>query len=342
MGFISLYLGFNALKWDNKIEPLKHKEADRQYIIAIEEINTRAASAYFDCLLADVNLNIAHTNQEVNQKLVEIAQERYELGKISRNELLQLELELKSATKSVSAAGYQLEFAKASLYTLLGQRVPDSITLISPAPLDHGALISTTAALAYAREHRPEIIAYNRLKTEADRDINKAKVDYGIKANVFASFGFARGSERFKDIYADANTEQQVQLSVSIPLVDWGKKESAVGIASAQRKLIHQQIAQDEISFDNEIIQKILLWEQLQTELNIQKEIRALSLDRFEISRQRYVLGDISITDLTIAQREKDQAQRDYIASLRSYWVTYYELRMLTGYDLVKNETIIY
>ena len=67
-----------------------------------------------------------------------------------------------------------------------------------------------------------------------------------------------------------------------------------------------------------------------------------MSLDRFEISRQRYVLGDISITDLTIAQREKDQAQRDYIDTLRNYWFAYFQLRKLTGYDFENNSPITF
>ncbi|MEE9374036.1 MAG: TolC family protein, partial [Saprospiraceae bacterium] len=133
-----------------------------------------------------------------------------------------------------------------------------------------------------------------------------------------------------------------VQLGLNIPILDWGRRKSAVGIAKAQKELIEQQIAQDNLDFDNDIVQVVSNWEQLQKEVKIQEEIREVSLDRFEISRQRYILGAISITDLTIAQREKDQAQRDFVDTLRSYWITYYQIRKLTGFDFESKNPITY
>ena len=342
IGFIQPLFGFNELKWNDKIEPLLLTEADRKYIIDMEDIHLRTTVNYFNLLSAKVNENIAQTNSDVNLKLLDIAKERFELGKISRNELLQLELEYKGAIKDLSIASYQVEFAQSALFTFLGQIVEDSLGLITPLPLSQDMRIDVSTALEQARANRPEIIAFDRLKKEADRDINRTEVDFGIKADLFASFGFARGSKQLSEIYSSPISEQQLQLGISIPLLDWGRKKSAVGIAKARKELINQQIAQDQLDFDNDILQKISQWEQLQGEVVLQSDIKQVSLERFDISRQRYVLGDISITDLTIAQREKDQAQRAYIGTLRSYWITYYQLRKFTGYDFETNSSITY
>lgn len=342
VGFMQPLFGFNELKWDDTIEPLILTEADRKYIVDMEDIHLRGTIAYFDLLESKVNEHIARTNTDVNNRLLEIAEQRFELGKISRNELLQLELEYKGAVKDLSIASYQVDFAKASLFTFLGQNVLDSLNLITPEPLDTEMIVEVKMAIDQAKANRPEVVAFDRLQKEADRDINQAKVDFGIKADVFASFGLARGSERFGDIYSDPISEQQIQLSVSIPILDWGRKKAAVGIAKARKELVIQQVAQDQIDFENDIVQVIAQWNQLQNEIQLQAEIQKVSLERFEISRQRYVLGDISITDLTIAQREKDQAQRNYINTLRSYWVIFYQIRKLTGYDFQKNTPINY
>jgi len=143
------------------------------------------------------------------------------------------------------------------------------------------------------------------------------------------------------EVYSQPFTQQQVQLSISVPILDWGRRKSAVGIAEASKELVLQQVAQDEINFNNDILQVINRWEQIQQEISLQAEIQDVSLERFEISRQRYILGDISITDLTIAQREKDQAQRTYLDTLQSYWITYYQIRKLTVYDFLQNNSII-
>jgi outer membrane protein len=54
------------------------------------------------------------------------------------------------------------------------------------------------------------------------------------------------------------------------------------------------------------------------------------------------VLGNLSITDLSIAFQENDQAKRDYVAALRDFWGAYYQLRYLSLYDFEKNEKINY
>ena len=334
--------GFNQLKWNNEIRPLELTEANRQFVIDMERIHLIAAERYFDLLLAQVSFVTADNNTRVNEKLIEIANKRYELGKISKSELLQLQLELKSSVKSKSVAKYNVDMQEGALWTFLGKSSTDSIALLFPKPLDEYIYIDPAVALGQAKLNRPEIIQFERQLIESNRDINKAKVDFGVQANLFASFGYARGSEQFKEIYTDPISEQQVQLSISVPIVDFGRKKNAVAVADAQKELAIQRIAQNRLNFDNEILQMIGAFEQVQNEVIFQKEISEVANERFEISRERYVLGDISITDLTIAQREKDIALIDYIQSLRSYWVTYYQLRVLTGYDFITSKTISY
>ena len=53
-------------------------------------------------------------------------------------------------------------------------------------------------------------------------------------------------------------------------------------------------------------------------------------------------LGNMGITDLSIAFQEKDQAKRDYITAMANFWGVYYELRFLSLYDFSKQEKISY
>jgi outer membrane protein TolC len=65
--------------------------------------------------------------------------------------------------------------------------------------------------------------------------------------------------------------------------------------------------------------------------------MKQLAQERFEIIKESFVLGAISITDLTLAQREKDQTAREYIFTLSQYWQNYYELKTMTLYDFDNN-----
>ncbi len=54
---------------------------------------------------------------------------------------------------------------------------------------------------------------------------------------------------------------------------------------------------------------------------------------RFDVAKNRYIIGRIDIGDLYIAQSEKDAALLSYVEALRNYWLAYYRLRRLTLYD---------
>ena len=54
---------------------------------------------------------------------------------------------------------------------------------------------------------------------------------------------------------------------------------------------------------------------------------------RFDVAKNRYIIGRIDIGDLYIAQSEKDAALLSYVEALRNFWLAYYRLRRLTLYD---------
>ncbi|MGC9352491.1 MAG: TolC family protein, partial [Mariniphaga sp.] len=62
----------------------------------------------------------------------------------------------------------------------------------------------------------------------------------------------------------------------------------------------------------------------------------------YQIALRKFQNGELSITDLNIALQEREQAKRDYIRSIQSYWVAYYRLRALTLYDFEKGHNITY
>ncbi|WP_287419642.1 TolC family protein [Candidatus Brachybacter algidus] len=97
---------------------------------------------------------------------------------------------------------------------------------------------------------------------------------------------------------------------------------------------------QGEADFVNNIKTEITLLNHSQQRIVSLNEIQQKSEERYNISNERYLLGKISLTDLNLAQQEKDQMKMAYIMALRDYWVSLYELRKLTGYDFINNSPI--
>ena len=89
--------GVNNIKWNRRIEPLRYEEAKARFFSASENVALAAVSNFFNLLMAKENLGIARQNYDNSKKLHEVAIAKREMGQISKNDLLQLELNLLNA-----------------------------------------------------------------------------------------------------------------------------------------------------------------------------------------------------------------------------------------------------
>lgn len=336
LGFVQPIMGYNRWKYDKSIASMQYQEAQRQYGLDTEQSLMDATRLYFDILVAEENLKIANANLSANQKLISIADERLKLGKISKDEKLQLDIELSQAELSTAQAEYVRQNAINALYTFLSQPAPDmdivfEVPAVSEMNIDIAELQNSSIAF------RPENIAMMRTIEEARSELDRVSTEFGPKISVSAAYGLARGAEDIGEVYTDPFAQQSANVSISIPILDWGKKKSAQNHARIKRKEAEAYLAQTQMEIANSIEQLALRMINLQNEVAVLKSIMVKAQQRYEISNERYVLGDISIMHLTIAQREKDQTQRNYINGLRQYWLTYHQIKTLTGVEIINN-----
>lgn len=339
IGFNQPLFQFNSLKWDKQIEPLKFEESKQAYNESFEQIAYSATGRFFQLLLAQVSLQIAETNLANNDTVYQIARERYALGKASRNDMLQLELEILKSKKGVAAARQEREVAMLDLRTYIGAAADALFELDIPeAPVEMQVLPEKATQEAFA--NRPDALAFMRRLKEAEREVAKAKGDNGLNAQLNASFGLSNRADNLADVYRSPKDQQSIRIEFQLPIIDWGRAQARLETALANQKLTEYSLEQDKQNFRQEIYTEVTLFEMLRNQLSLAADADRIASERYQIARDRYILGDLSITDLSIALQEKDQAKQDYILSLRDFWNAYYKLRMLTLYDFVKNEKI--
>ena len=80
----------------------------------------------------------------------------------------------------------------------------------------------------------------------------------------------------------------------------------------------------------------------MKQQLVLTAQADSIASEKYQIAKDRYMLGNLSITDLSIAFQENDQAKRDYISALRDFWGAYYQIRYLSLYDFETNQKINY
>jgi outer membrane protein len=341
LGYSQPLFQFNQLRWDKTIEPLKFNESKQAFIESQEQISITVTGYFFDLLLAQVNLQIAETNFTNTENILKIANVKFDLGKISKNEILQLQLEKLNAQKAVGTAKRDMEIATLNLRTYTGAEGEDKIALELPAATID-MTVSADKVLTEAFENRSDAIGFMRRIAEAKRDVAKAKGQSGLIATLTANVGYSNSARNVPDVYRSPQNQQLLQLQFAIPVLDWGRSKSRVKTAQANQQFIEYAVEQDKQTFKQQIVTQVTLFNMMKDQLVFTAQADSIASEKYKIASDRYVLGDLSITDLSIAFQENDRAKRDYVAALRDFWGAYYQLRYLSLYDFEKQRKINY
>jgi len=338
-GFTQPVLQPNTDKWDRKEQPVLSEVNERQYLENVEAIALQTTSLFFDVYAAQVSFQTATTNAAVNDTLYTLNNGRYQIGKIGENDLLQSELALLRAQSDLEAAELAFERALAAL------RIALNLALDTPIEIVVSDMVpdfepDTTLAVSEALRNRAVVANLELQDLRAERGVAEAKLNNGLSALLTASYGFNATGSALDDVYQGLLESRQLRFDVEVPLVQWGVRRGAVRAAEAER---------DRVASTTEVTLERTAHEARFAALQLSQARRTLELSakgdtvgtkRFEVAYNRYVIGRISIDNLFIAQREKDQARDQYVRALRGYWEAYYELRRATLYDFEEGRTI--
>lgn len=339
LGFSQPIFGFNDLKWKKKVEPLKYLEAKRLYIESMEAIAGEAIGYFFDLVLAQQNVQTAMLNYANTDTLYQIAKGRYNIGTIAENELLQMELSYLNAGSSVNEAEIDLQLKKFKLTSFLGIKDDYDITLLVPTHFPKTAL-KFDEVITLAKSNNPRIIQFERRLIESDRNVAQAKANQGFSANLFATYGLTQRSEELKNAYIDPMDQQGVRIGVTVPILDWGLGRGRVKMAESSREVVRTNIQQSLTDFEQNIYLRVMEFNLQETQLQLATKADTIAKSRYNVTKERFLIGKIDVLELNIAQTERDNARARYIAAMRNYWQFYYEMRKLTQFNFIDNEPI--
>lgn len=329
----------NALAWDGREQSLDDEIAERQYLEAREDVAIATATAFFDLYAARLTLENASSNVAVNDTLYTLSQGRYQVGKIGENDLLQSELALLRARTSLDGARLDYSRAMAALSLLL--KVPADSDFAIAAPVDVPVMtVDTAVAVAEALRNRSQMANFDLQKLQADRRVDEARLSSGFGATITAMAGFNQTAPFLNDAYQSLLDQQALTVNVSMPIVQWGARHAEVEAARAEKRRVENTTDQSRQQAAQEAHFAALEFTQAARILEISAKADTVGSKRFEVAKNRYVIGKIGISDLYIAQSEKDSALESYVQALRAYWLSYYRLRRLTLYDFAEGHRI--
>ncbi|MDO4163433.1 MAG: TolC family protein [Bacteroides sp.] len=332
IGYTQSLFGYNSLKWDRRIEPVRYREACKSYAETLELVSVSVIEKFFDLAKAQSDYHTAMLNYANADTLYNFAQGRYNIGTISENEILQLELNKLTEETNRMNARIEVENCMQELRSYLG--IQEDVDLQACIE-DHvpDLQISLDEALLLAGENSPDIQNMLLRRLESESEVAQARANAGLKADIYLSFGLTQTGDKLRDAYSRPLNQQYVTLGVSLPILDWGRGRGKVRVARSNRDLVRTQVEQDKTDFELNVRKLVKQFNLQSQRVRIAARTDQTARRRAEVARRLYLLGQSSVLDLNASITEKDDARSNYLTALYNYWSLYYTLRSITLYD---------
>jgi outer membrane protein TolC len=332
---------FNNLKWRSRTEPLQYEIAQKEYVQEMENIAQTVTQRFFDVYLAKINLENAKLNVTRNDSVYQISQGRYKVGSIAENELLQTELALRNAESSLTTAQIEYDRSLNEFKILLGYPTDVTLDLREPEDVPNIA-VNIEKAKQMALENNSESLNYRLNEIQANRNLAQARSEAGFSATLNANFGLNQESEQLSNLYSDTQSRQFFTVGFDIPIFNWGKQKAQINAARNQQREVDNSVQFQRRQFVQQVEYTVSQFLQLRGQVQLAAQADTIAQRRYEVAQNRYLIGKIDITNLFIAQNEKDSARQAYIRALRTFWTGWYDLRQLTLFDFRENQPISY
>ncbi len=317
---------------------MRYQEAKAAYIEAVEDVTLSTISYFFNLILAGENRTIARQNLENADKLYEIAIAKRKIGHISESELMQLNLAALQMKGKLTEAESNLNAQMFRLRAFLGLSEQEQIEPVVPESAPSLRMEYQTV-LAKAQEHNSFAKNILRRQLEADYAVATAK-GHRRSINLYASVGFTGKDLAMGAAYNHLKGNQIVEIGVSIPLLDWGKRKGQVKVAESNREVVLSKTRQEQMNFNQDIFLLVENFNNQAGQLAIAGEADRIAQKRYETSIETFMIGKISVLDLNDARQSKDDARQKHIQELYLYWNYYYNIRSVTLFDFIRNDTL--
>jgi outer membrane protein TolC len=330
---------YNSLKWEKKVEPLKYEMAKKTFLSNIESVHIQAVQNFFSLALAQINKQIAVMNLSNADTLYRIADGRYKLGTIAEDELLQMQLSYLNAETASKEAGMNLRDREIRLRSFLGFNDNVRLELIIPDYVPD-LQVETQEVVDLAMANNPEIMNQQVTIINAQSSVAKAKAAKGLNASLGLSLGLSTSGPDLGYSYENPSQSQGINLTFSLPILDWGRGKGNYRMAQSSLELAQVQEKQALTDFQQNLFLDVEQFNLQKNQVAIAAKSDTVAMRMYEVTKQRFLIGKIAILDLNNADTKKDQNRRAYVQALQNYWNYFYNIRSLALYDFLNKKPL--
>ena len=303
-----------------QLKELEYALENAKLSYAMQELNIEknVTTQFYSVYQKQKDLNTARDEYHNQKQNYDIIKNKVEAGLVAREELYQAEVNLATSESSVYSAEIDYENSKDNFKLLLGISLDEDIMVLPNTDIVT-VNVNSDDATKYALEQRMEL-RQKQITLEQDVfNIIRAKAENEFKGNLSARIAMDALSGKVKNLYDNPTDNEQIGISLTIPIFDWGAKKAKV--KSSQLAMESNQIDMDEEKKNitigvRQICRNLPI---LIRQIEIKKKSIENAEHSYEINLEKYRNGTLTGMELQQYQTQLTNAKQAYTNAVISY-----------------------
>jgi outer membrane protein len=319
-----LFRGGRTLATTSRAENAVKAERGR-LLLTEQQVFFAVVTAYLDVFRDEAVLELNRNNEQVLRRQLEAAQDRFQVGEITRTDVHQAEARLaRSVADRIQGEG-NLEASRAAFQNVVGEPPRGRLSL-PPQPEDQPE--SEDAAVRVAVTDNPDVIT-----ALFDYRSNLDNVD-AVWGELLPTLQVEATASREIDSSSTIDARQtqgELKLSLSVPIYEKGLVYARVREAKQNAARFREQVDQKRRDAQQQAIRS---WEAVQTARArveaFRTQIRAAEI-AFEGVEREAAVGSRTVLDVLDAEQELLDARVNFVRAQRDEIVAVFDLRSAMG-----------
>ena len=325
-----------------QLKELEYALENAKLSYAMQELNIEknVTTQFYSVYQKQKDLNTARDEYHNQKQNYDIIKNKVEAGLVAREELYQAEVNLATSESRFYSAEIDYENSKDNFKLLLGISLDEDIMVLPNTDIVT-VNVNSDDATKYALEQRMEL-RQKQITLEQDVfNIIRAKAENEFKGNLSARIAMDALSGKVKNLYDNPTDNEQIGISLTIPIFDWGAKKAKV--KSSQLAMESNQIDMDEEKKNitigvRQICRNLPI---LIRQIEIKKKSIENAEHSYEINLEKYRNGTLTGMELQQYQTQLTNAKQAYTNAVISYKLEVLNLKIQTLWDFESNKSYL-
>jgi len=293
-----------------------------------ETIVRDVKQAYFDLLAARRLRGVAEEVLRSNQRQLEQARGRYEVGFATKLDVTRSEVLEANAELALLTARNAVLVAEQTLRNAMGLTEPldfEPIDVLDAPPFE----IEEQRALAIALENRPELVSVRALRRAAEEDASARWKEHLPDLAGGANIDWSGSSTPLRDSW-------NLAAIVSVPIFSGGLIDARVGEARANALALsfEEQALTQDVAL--EVRRAVLELGRAREAIGVSERARTQARENLELAEGRYEAGVGNVIELVDAQVQRASAEAEHVRSLYAFQTAVAELERAIGQEVAR------